>query len=88
MDMPGFSASASLHSTERRARREAADEVVRGRIEVLAQSKADPSGRADAEHVRDVLGFGQVHCEWFDYCEGRMPNIHCGIRQICYWWPY
>lgn len=88
MDLPGFSASASLYQIEGHAQREAARVGIRGHNEVVAQSKADQYSMANAQHVRDVLGFGEVRCDWFTYCEGNHPNQHCGIRRVCYWWPW
>lgn len=82
MDMPGFTAVAALCRTEGHSQREATRVGLRGHGEVLAQSKAD------AQHVLDVLKIGQVHCDWVEYCEGRMPHIRCGIREVCYWWPW
>jgi len=82
MNMPAFTAGASLYQTKGHYQREATRVGVRGHDEVLAQSKAD------AQHVLDVLKVGSVHCDWVEYCEGRMPNIHCGIREVCYWWPW
>ena len=82
MNMPGFTAGASRYQTNGHYQREATRVGLRGHNEVLAQSKAA------AQHVLDVVGFGQVHCDWFTYCEGRMGTNHCGIREVCYWWPY
>ena len=82
MNMPAFTAEASLYQTDGQYRREATLVGLRGQDEVVAQSKAD------AQHVLDVLKIGQVHCDWVEYCEGHMPNIHCGIREVCYWWPW
>jgi len=81
MDMPAFTAGASLCQTGH-YQREATRVGLRGHDEVLAQSKAD------AQHVLDVLKVGAVHCDWVEYCEGHMPNIRCGIREVCYWWPW
>ena len=73
---------ASLYQTDGHHQREATLVGLRGHDEVVAQSKAD------ALHVLDVLKIGPVHCDWVEYCEGHMPNIHCGIREVCYWWPW
>ena len=83
MNIPGFTADASLNKTKGNYRA-ATRGGPRGNAAVIGQTGT----RADAQHVKDVMGFGEVHCDWFEYCEGRMPNIRCGIRQICYWWPY
>ena len=82
MNMPGFTAGASLFKTSAHYQREATDRVDHRGSEVLAQSKAE------AQHVVDVLKIGAVHCDWIEYCEGHMPNIRCGIREVCYWWPW
>jgi hypothetical protein len=89
MNMPGFSAGASLYETKEHYHREATHLFdAHGNNEVLAQSKA----REDAQHVLDVLKIGAVHCEWREYCEGHMGDkdhpINCGIKEICYWWPW
>ena len=88
LNMPGFTAGASLYTTKVPYQREATRVGPLGNNGVIAQSK--PQGLDQAQHVRDVLKMGQVHCEWFTYCEGNMGdhNQHCGIRQVCYWWPW
>jgi hypothetical protein len=44
-------------------------------------------GEDAANYIKSKVG-GEVHCGWVEYCEGHMPNIHCGAKEICYWWPY
>ena len=87
MTLPGFTAVDSLATVTARRTRAGTSVNRRENGAVIAQSKAD-AGLGQAEHIRDVVGFGQVRCEWFEYCEGHMPNIHCGIRKVCYWWPW
>ena len=45
-------------------------------------------GEDAANYIKDTLGTGEVHCGWVAFCEGHMPNVHCGAREMCYWWPY
>ena len=85
MGMPGFTAGASVYQTKGQSQHAATRVGARGHNAVLAQSKYS---RANAEHIRDVVGFGEVRCVWDDYCEGNMGKGQCGTRQICYWWPY
>lgn len=82
MNMPGFNAGASLYRFEANYHLAATRVGGGSHSEVRAQTKAE------AQHILDVLKVGQVHCDWVEYCEGHMPNIHCGIREVCYWWPW
>jgi hypothetical protein len=81
MNMPGFTADAALYKTLGQYQHEIRLGA-HGNNAVVAQSKAE------AEQVQKMLNFGQVHCDWIEYCEGRMPNQHCGIKEVCYWWPW
>lgn len=86
MNMPGFTAGASLYKTKGHYQREVTHRVgLRGNNGVLAQLR---QGEAEAQQVLNMLKFGSVQCQWVEYCEGRMPNINCGIKEVCYWWPW
>jgi hypothetical protein len=88
MSIPGFTAGASLYSTEHYRRRTTQVDS-RGGNKVIVQAR---EGEAAANYIKQHVG-GQVHCQWVEYCTGHMGGtgkdaIHCGVKEICYWWPY
>ena len=85
MNMPGFTAGASLYKRKGHYQRRTTRVGPRGNNEVIAQAAV---GEEAAQLILKVVKAGAVHCDWVEYCEGHMPNIHCGIRKMCYWWPY
>ena len=86
MSMPAFTAAASLYQTGRHYEGEPSPLGSPGLDQVLAQNKSE----TDAQHVKDMLKFGEVHCDWITYCTGNMGsgNQNCGIKKVCYWWPW
>ncbi len=85
MNTPGFTAGASLYTRNGHYQRRTTQVGPRGYNKVISQLR---EGEAAAQRTLNTLGIGQVRCQWEEYCEGRMPNIHCGIKEFCFWWPY
>lgn len=81
MNIPRFTADASLYKT-RECYQSAATRVdSRGHQEVVPQR-----GWERAQWMRQTLGFGTVHC--FADCSRVPPGVHAVCPETCYWWPY
>jgi hypothetical protein len=80
--MPGFTASASLYKGKWNYRT-ATQFDSRRNAKAISQFT-----RAQIQQIVDVLGYGSVNCGWFEYCEGNMPHIQCGIRYQFYFLPW
>ena len=84
MNMPGYSAGASLYNRKGHHQSRTTRVGPRGQNEVLAQDFG--RGWDAANYLKQHLGVGEVHCE----C---IPNRNqgpqgAGCTTYCYWWPY
>lgn len=90
MSIPGFTAGASLYLREHYRRTTTELDPCTGN-KVIAQARVR-EGEAASNYIKQHVG-GEVHCAWVEYCSGNMGGtgkdaIHCGAKEICYWWPY
>ena len=85
MNIPGFTAGASLYTRKGHYQRRKTQVGPRGNNKVIAQARM---GEEAAQQILNTVKVGKVHCTWVEYCEGTFPKLNCGIREICYWWPY
>jgi hypothetical protein len=85
INIPGFTADASLSRTKEQYQRLATRVRSRGGQEVIAQAPAGGASSWDvANWVHAKLGFGRVHCE--SVCpEDPKQTQFC--KEVCYWWP-
>ncbi len=96
MNMPGFTADASLYKTRGRYQSVATGVDSRGDNKIISQD------RQSAQHVVNTLGIGAVHCDtkrtcmgYTDYPTGdgrTMRTCTGGYMEVevepCYWWPW
>ena len=83
MNMPGFTAGASLYKTKGHFQSVATRVSGRGNNAVIAQIW--DRTWTQAEQIRITLGVGKVRC--YTVCH-KNPEQTQFCREECYWWPY
>ena len=87
MNIPGFTADASLFTPSMRYRAKG-NRDIRSHLKVVPQVVSGKSGSWErAKWVRDTLGVGRIYC--YPHCEdnadGAGPQV---CSEVCYWGPY
>lgn len=85
MNIPGFTAEASVFTTDSVRYRVLGRRTVNEHRHVVPQAPGRTGSFERADWIRETVGFGRVFC-WFEDCDGICVPTEVQMR--CGWWPY